>query len=231
MIFLFLLGLFWGSFLSVFSYRYPRNLQFISGRSVCPRCRSKISWFDNIPLVSFILLRGRCRHCKNKISWRYPLIELATGIGFALIGLNPILLALLSILIVIFVIDLEHQIIPDTLVFAGLILSLFTIQGVPFDNFFSGFLFSFLLLLIHLLTRGRGMGLGDVKFAVFAGVLLGLKIGFVWLFLAFLTGAIAAIILVLWRAKSFKDKIAFGPFLVIAIPLSIWLKDYLAFYL
>jgi leader peptidase (prepilin peptidase)/N-methyltransferase len=140
-----------------------------------------------------------------------------------LIGLNPILLVLSSILIVIFVIDLEHQIIPDTLVFVGLVLSLFIIQGVPFDNFFSGFLFSFLLLLIHLLTYGRGMGLGDVKFAVFAGALLGLKLGFVWLFSAFLTGAIVAIILVLWRAKSFKDKIAFGPFLVIAIPLSIWL--------
>ena len=215
---LFLLGLIWGSFLSVFSYRYPRQIQFLAGRSFCPKCKSKISWFDNIPLLSYIFLGGKCRRCGKKISLRYPIIELVTGIAFTLLWPDLTNLIIFSILFLIFIIDLEHQIIPDSLVFLGLLFS-------PFANLQAGFLAATFLLLIHLVTRGKGMGLGDVKFAVLGGALTSMKLMPLWLFLSFLTGAAVSIILVLWRKKNLKDKIAFGPFLVIAIPASLWLSS------
>jgi leader peptidase (prepilin peptidase)/N-methyltransferase len=223
---LFLLGLVIGSFIAAFTYRFPRRIQFLRGRSFCPHCKREISWFDNIPLLSFLILGGKCRNCHKKISIRYPLIELATGIGFFVIGLNLFWLVILSILITIFVIDFEHQIIPDELVFTG--LAILAIQSFLFTNLYAGFLCASILLLIHLLTRGRGMGLGDVKFAVLGGMIVGLKLSMIWLFLAFLTGGLTAIILVLGGDKKLKDKIAFGPFLVVAIPLSLWLNSSLS---
>lgn len=239
---LFSLGLLVGSFISAFTYRYPRKIQFLTGRSFCPKCKKIISWFDNIPLLSFILLGGRCRNCNKPISRRYPLIELAGGVGFLLVPRSPALpagglgvegLALFCILLAIFVIDLEHQIIPDGLIFLGMFFALFLIPGSLTGALFAGFLSASLLLLIYLATRGRGMGLGDVKFAVLGGMIVGLKLCLPWLFLAFLTGGIVGVILILGGKKKLKDKIAFGPFLVIAIPvlhllsLSSWFRLYL----
>lgn len=223
MIFRFLLGLFLGSFLSAFTYRFPRKIQFLRGRSFCPNCKKEIAWYDNIPLLSFLVLSGRCRNCRKKISSRYLLIELATGIGFALIGWNFYWLSIFTILFLIFTIDMEHQIIPDSLIFLGLILN--TIYSIQYTNFLAGFLAASLLLAIHLATRGRGMGLGDVKFAVLGGALVGLENVMLWLMLSFLTGAVVSIILILWGKKKLKDKIAFGPFLVVAIPLLLLLKS------
>lgn len=227
---LFTIGLMVGSFVSLFTYRFPRKIQFVAGRSFCPNCKKEIAWYDNIPLLSFLILGGRCRHCRKKISLRYPTIELLTAVCFMLIGPNIFNLMLFSILFAIFIIDMEHQIIPDELIFLGL----FFVLLVPsiyslFASLFAGFLAASVLLSIHLITRGRGMGLGDVKFAVFGGALVGLKLSLIWLFLAFLTGALTAIILILWKKKGLKDKIAFGPFLVIAIALSHWLSSSLWF--
>ncbi|KKT32410.1 MAG: Type 4 prepilin-like protein leader peptide-processing enzyme [Candidatus Woesebacteria bacterium GW2011_GWB1_44_11] len=218
---LFVLGLVFGSFISALTWRYPRGISVKKGRSVCPKCRKQIAWYDNIPLLSYILLGGKCRNCRKPISWRYPVIELATGIGFLLIGPQILWLIIFCILEIIFIIDFEHQIIPDSFVFAGLFLSLFLIPDSLFGSLFAGFLASTLLVLIHLLTKGRGMGLGDVKFAVLGGMLVGLKLLPVWFFLAFLTGAFIGIILILGRKARLKSQIAFGPFLVAAIPLSL----------
>src|SRR5258708_17197299 len=101
---LFVLGLIIGSFLGALSYRLPRNMSISKGRSICPNCKHQIAWFDNIPLLSYVILLGKCRNCHKKISWREPAIELATGITFAFVGLNPIALIIASILIAIFVI-------------------------------------------------------------------------------------------------------------------------------
>ena len=217
---LFLLGLLFGSFLSAFTYRYPRGLGFIKGRSYCPKCKAVIPWYDNIPLLSFLLLGGYCRNCKTKISLRYPLIETAAALGFLVIGFNFVYLALFLILLSIFVIDAEHQIIPDELIFIGLVL--FLIQRLNYTDILSGFLTAVVLLLIHIATKGFGMGLGDVKFALLGGALVGLRSSLIWLFLAFLTGAIVGIILIFSRKLKLKDKIAFGPFLIIAIPLTLF---------
>ena len=215
------LGLVFGSFISALTWRYPQGLSIKKGRSICPKCKEQIAWFDNIPLLSFIILGGKCRNCKKAISYRYPVIELATGIGFTLIGFHFFWLIIFCILEIIFIIDLEHRIIPDTFIFTGIFLSLFTIHSSPFTLLFAGFFSATLLLLIHLITKGRGMGLGDVKFAVLGGILVGPKLLLIWLFLAFLTWAFVGIILILRRKARLKSQIAFGPFLVLAIPLAL----------
>ena len=226
---LLVLGLIFGSFVSALSWRMPRGIPIAKGRSVCPNCKEKIAWFDNIPLLSFLLLGGKCRHCRKRISLRYPLIELTAGIGFLLIGLNPYRLVVFLILLAIFVIDLERQIIPDSLVFLGLFFSLFFPPYTQFSGLLAGFISASLLLIIHLATRGRGMGLGDVKFAVWAGLLVGIRLMPVWLFAAFLTVAIAGVILILAGRAKLKSKIAFGPFLIIGIPVSlVWGEKILA---
>lgn len=172
---LFILGLIAGSFLAALSYRLPRNISIKTGRSFCPNCKTQINWQDNIPLLSYLLLKGKCRKCRKKISWRYPIIEFATAIVFVLTGLNPFMLFIGCLLVLIFVIDLEHQLIPDELVFAGLGASLiYLLSSVTFyQNLLAGFLAALFLLLIHFVTLGRGMGLGDVKLALFLGSLLG----------------------------------------------------------
>ena len=234
-VFLFVLGLVFGSFVSALSYRYPNGISVMKGRSFCPKCKHQISWYDNIPLLSFLLLGGKCRSCKRHISWRYPAIELITALGFMLIGMTfqgttlqgAYSIFIFLILELIFIIDLEHQIIPDSFIFLGLFLSLVfslvTNHQSPITNLFSGFLAASLLMLIHLFTRGRGMGLGDVKFAVLGGMIVALNLSLIWLFLAFLTGGFIGIILILGKKAGLKDKIAFGPFLVISIPITlIW---------
>lgn len=219
---LLVLGLVFGSFFSAFSWRYPRNISIVHGRSFCPKCKEQIKWYDNIPLLSFILLGGKCRKCKKKISWRYPIIESITALGFLLIGMNIFSLIIFSILFLIFIIDFENKIIPDSLVFLGILVSIISFHS-PVSNLLAGFIAAFLLLFIHLITRGRGMGLGDVKFAVLGGMLTGLNLMLIWLFLAFLTGAAVGIILILGRKAGLKDQIAFGPFLILSIPLAlIW---------
>lgn len=193
-----------------------------------------ISWYDNIPLFSYIVLGGKCRNCKKKISLRYPLIEFFTALGFLAISfyyypdISFIIyfLIIYSLLILIFVIDIEHQIIPDSLVFFGLIfvllVSLFSSEISIFNSIFAGFLASSFLMLIHLLTKGKGMGLGDVKFAVFGGFFTGFPLFLVWLFASFLTGGVVGLILILGRQAGLKDKIAFGPFLVVGLILTVF---------
>lgn len=239
-----MLGLIFGSFISALTWRYLRGMSVNKGRSICPNCKHQINWYDNIPLLSYLFLSGKCRNCKKHISLRYPLIESVTALGFIAIvyfatnvqdtvlhGVYSIVISLILFLILeaIFIIDLENQIIPDSFVFWGiLVVFLYTTYFIPdtlFASLFSGFLAATFLLLIHLFTKGKGMGLGDVKFAVLGGLIVGSKLIFIWLFLAFLTGAVIGIILILGKKAGFKSQIAFGPFLVLSIPLAILFGD------
>ena len=216
------LGLVIGSFLNVVVYRLPRGLGFVRGRSFCPKCKHKINWFDNVPVISFLILKGRCRFCGRKISWRYPLIELLAGALFYLSYLSHLsFLSYLLIcgLVVIFFIDLEHQIIPDEIVIPlsilFLVYFLMTNPQLLITNYLITALISFLFLyFIFLLTKGRGMGLGDVKLAFLMGLVLGFPKIVVAFYLAFLTGAFVGVILILLGKAKLKQKIAFGPFLV-----------------
>ena len=243
---LFILGSVVGSFLSAYTYRFPRNLDFVWGRSFCPNCKAKISWYDNIPLLSFILLKGRCRNCNKAISRRYPIMEFSTGLAFVSIFsfLNyctevvcqwsmvlgslalPYFLLLVSIMIAIFVIDLEYQIIPDNLVFflflTAFVLQLISYSPTFFAGLFTAFGASLFLLALHLLTKGRGMGLGDVKLALPAGLILGWPMGAVWLFVSFVIGGVVGIILILLKKAHFGKQIAFGPFLVVGYLIALF---------
>ncbi|MBI1919218.1 prepilin peptidase [Candidatus Microgenomates bacterium] len=234
--FIFITGIVIGSFLNVLIYRLPRNLA-ILGRSFCPKCKKKISWQDNIPLLSFVLLGGKCRSCRSPISWQYPIVELLTGILFTLIYLSKtsplgspfghpwggfwellFTLFIASSLLVIFFTDLKYGIIPDKIVFPLLILTIIYLFIIPNSLFLSHFWSAIgaaaFFLLLNLVTRGRGMGLGDVKLAFLMGLLLGFPKIIVALYLAFLTGAAVSLILVLIGKKKFGQTIPFGPFLV-----------------
>ncbi len=231
MLILMVLGLIVGSFLGVLTWRIPRKLDFVKGRSKCPHCNSIIEARDNIPLISFIFLKGRCRNCKKKISIREPLIELCTAFLFVLTPVLPlpfpvvISLIIVSILIVIFVIDLEHKLIYDEFVYVGLgiVLMFLLLTNSPdlYIHLLVGFAGSLFLLAIALVTYGKGMGLGDVKLAIFLGVMFSPKEGLFWLLLSFLTGAAVGVILIISKRAKLKSEVPFGPFLIIGFVLAL----------
>jgi len=202
-----LFGLAVGSFLNVLIDRLPQGKNVITGRSQCDYCGKTLRWFELVPLLSFFIQRGRCRRCHNKLSWQYPIVELVTAVAFAY-GANPLVF---SSLLVIFVADLKYQIIPDSMVVMGVIG---VIGVIGEKNVASGFGAAAFFLLLWLVTRGKGMGLGDVKLAFLMGLLLGFPNIIIASYLAFLTGAASGVILILLGKKKLKEKIAFGPFLV-----------------
>jgi len=235
---LFILGLFVGSFLNVLIDRLPREEQVFKGRSYCESCKHTLKLHDLIPLFSFIGLSGKCRYCQSPISWYYPIVELTTAcvfvfahmflvsdLRFMIYDLRFIImlsyyLFIVSSLVVIFFIDLKYGIIPDTIVFSSVGVSLFYLfinhKSLFINHLFVGFGAFLFFLLIFLITRGRGMGFGDVKFAFLIGLLLGFPKTTLSLYVAFLTGAVVSIILILAGKKKFRGStVPFGPFLVI----------------
>lgn len=219
-----LIGLVIGSFLGALTYRLPRKISIAKGRSICPNCKKTIHAYDNIPLLSYIILGGKCRNCKHKISLRYPLIEAVTALIFVAIGFNIINLFFATILLAIFVIDLEHQIIPDELVNIGLaaliLILLVTGSEELFPRLLSGFLSGSLILLLNLITKGKGMGLGDAKLALLLGSFFVPPFFLVWLFFSFASGAAVGVVLILGGISKLKTRIAFGPFLIIGAILA-----------
>lgn len=206
------LGLVIGSFLNVLIWRLndEKAPKWWRGRSICPRCKRQIAWYDNVPLLSFIFFGGRCRYCHNKISWQYPLVELGTAGAFVFIGWQPPLLTLGAVFIVIFFSDWIYGLIPDEMIILGSVATVFLTPSL-----IVGILSALVLFVLVVATRFRGMGLGDVKLAFLMGFFLGWpKILFAFWF-AFVLGGIAALILLLLKKVRFSDKIAFGPYLVL----------------
>lgn len=245
-LFLLFLGLFVGSFLNVLSDRLPRNETVVKGRSHCEYCKKELQWYDLIPLFSFIFLKGKCRYCHKKLSFSYPISELGTGLIFFITSLfvlnGPIYtydiviklifyLFMVSSLIAIFFADLKHGIIPDKIIFPAILINLLYLllfnNHFLIQNFLSGLGALLFFLLLVLVTRGRGMGLGDVKFSFLIGLFLGFPGVLIGLYLAFLTGALISIILILWRKKFLKDSIPFGPFLVLGTFIGLYFGNLL----
>lgn len=238
-IFFLIVGLSIGSFLNVLIYRIPRNEGFLSGRSYCDNCKKNLFWYDLIPVISFFLLKGKCRFCKNKISKQIPLVELLTAflflttfLKFPVVSIDLLFyLFIICSLVVIFFIDLNKGIIPNKILYPVFIVTLiFIFYFSPnFINHVISALASFLFFfLIYFLTKGKGMGFGDVKFAGFLGLLFGFPAVFICLYTAFLTGGVVGLILVIWGKKRFKkDTIAFGPFLSFGGVITIFLGDLL----
>lgn len=215
-------GLATGSFLNVLIDRLPRGKNVITGRSICDHCGRTLRWFELIPLLSFFLQGGKCRRCHAKLSWQYPIVELATGVAFAL-GASPLLF---SSLLVIFVADLKYQIIPDSMILVG-VIGVIGEFGVVRENVVAGAGAAAFFLLLWIITRGKGMGLGDVKLAFLMGLMLGFPKIVVAAYLAFLTGAVVGVILILLGRKRLKSKIAFGPFLVVGTVIAYIFGDML----
>jgi len=228
--FIFVLGVCIGSFLNCAIYRMESKKS-LSGRSFCPHCKHTLSWQDLFPVFSFLFLGGKCRYCHKSISWQYPAVELSTGILFVLcfnlqnIIYSIFLLIIISCLIVVFVYDLKHYLIPDKILFPAVMITL-VYRSVENISSVSNFLIAAIIaagffLLIFLISKGRAMGFGDVKLAVLMGLLLGMPNIFLALFLAFFFGAIIGIILMVLQKKSLKSEIPFGPFLIIGTFIAI----------
>lgn len=240
-VFLFVFGLIIGSFLNVVILRTLQDESPMEGRSRCDECRKEIAWYDNIPLLSFLILGGKCRYCKKPIAIIHPIVEFTTGILFVwwylwgflffklsqhpFVILQPIFWLFVAILLlIIFYSDLISYIIPDYAVGSLFVLALLyrialTLSGImqPFDfvlTLVSALGAALFFFCLWFFTKGRGMGFGDVKFAGVMGVLLGWPNIVVGIFLAFILGSIVGISLIVFGKRKMKQTIPFGPFLI-----------------
>jgi len=240
--YLFILGLFLGSFFNVLSDRLPQE-QSILGRSHCDFCKKNLTVLDLIPVYSFLSLKGRCRYCHKKLSYFYPLVEILTGCLFViawittpiviptavnLLAARIITIGLFSVLLTIFMADVKYHLIPDSLQFVFLVLALcyHLVQAASWlmlgSFIVSGILVMLPILILYLITRGRGMGFGDVKLAFVIGFLLGTIPGWIALYIGFIAGSVVGVALLITKKKKLKSQIAFGPFLIIGIVLSVF---------
>lgn len=241
-IFIFIIGLIFGSFFNVLIYRTPRGISIIKPNSFCPYCQKRIKFYDNIPLISFLLLGGRCRFCKKPISLRYPIVELLSGFIFLFsyekFDFSPktiLYIFLLSALLIIFFIDWEYQIIPDWLNYSGILLGfLFNIDKSPFFSLYgiiAGMGSLFLLRAIWLLLRKKeAIGGGDIKMAGFLGSYLGYKNVLFIIFFGALFGLVIFLILVAVRKRRIKDYIPFGSFLAISTVINLFFGEHLFYW-
>jgi leader peptidase (prepilin peptidase)/N-methyltransferase len=223
----FLMGLVIGSFLNVVIARLPRGESIVSPPSRCPRCKKRIQPWDNIPVLSYILLRGRCRSCKRAISWRYPLVELLSGVLLLLLVrrvesplvLLPQAVFLLSLLVIAWI-DLDTQTIPDVVtipgVGLGLAASLFAppgLTGALLGALCGGVSLWLVGALYEKATGVPGMGGGDVKLAAMMGAFLGVGGVFGAIFLASLAGSVFGVLLIARGKGGRRTAIPFGTFL------------------
>ncbi|MDB5188742.1 MAG: prepilin peptidase leader peptidase (prepilin peptidase) / N-methyltransferase [Candidatus Nomurabacteria bacterium] len=246
-VFIFILGLIIGSFLNVVILRMNTGRSVAKGRSACARCNATLSWYELIPVFSFLFLRGKCKTCKARISFQYALVELVTAIifttiytniilstGFTLISLAVFIFsaAVASVLIVIFAYDIRHSIIPDHMVYLFIVLSLVsivwklcTVPGFQAGMaVVDGVAVALPFFLLWYFSKGRVMGFGDVKLALGMGWLLGLVGGMSAMLWAFWIGAVVGLLLLgLSRRYSMRSEIPFAPFLIIGtFMVSVW---------
>jgi leader peptidase (prepilin peptidase)/N-methyltransferase len=226
--FAFIFGAVVGSFLNVCIFRIPVKTSIIKPLSQCPHCHHPVYFYDNIPIISFIMLRGKCRDCGGKISWRYPLVELITAalalLLFLQFGLTLKFLTFFiftAVLIVITFIDLDHQIIPDVLTLPGIpiffLLAIFVVK-VPWLEALIGLLIGggmlFAIAFVYqLITKREGMGGGDIKLLAMIGGFLGWKSLIFILLVSSFSGAIVGIAAMVIQKQDMKYAIPFGPFL------------------
>lgn len=229
------------------------------GRSYCDECKAPIAWYDNIPLFSFLILRRKCRHCKTTIPWEYPAVELLTGalfvwwyvVGFTFFQLTsqplsfiqPLFWLCVGILfLVITFTDITYMIIPDSavilLTMAAFAYRLYlthtgVMQGKDFwASLLTAFVFSLFFFALILITKGRGMGFGDVKLVFPLGIILGFPNSLVALFIACVSGALVGMALLWRKKKKLTGVIPFGPFLILgSVVALLWGDQLLHWYL
>ena len=247
----FVLGSIWGSFANVCIHRLPIEESISVKRSYCPKCNDKISWFDNIPILSFLILGGNCRKCKSKIDKKYLIVELLSVTSFVLIysiyglTITTLLLAVLSIFfIIIFFIDLKHFIIPNTLTFPLMIIGFVksfdpNLNTSLFPNYLNsiiggvmGYLVIWLIILFYKKFKNKeGMGLGDAKLLSAIGFWFG------WIcipFIIFLSSMIALLVVtpsLIKKARTMSSQIPFGPYIITGCMIYISFFDQFKIYL
>lgn len=237
-------GLAVGSFLEVVIYRVPRKLSIVRPASFCPNCKKKIAFYDNIPVLSYIILRGRCRYCKSKIPVKSLLVEIITALlflaNYIIFGLSintAIGIIFCCALIAVSFIDIEFKIIPNVIVLPLTVVGLaLNIASDP-SNWWMPLAFSVgafvFMLIIHLISP-RGMGMGDVKLSLMAGAFLVRNV-VSGLFLGFLLGSLYGLSLIIIKRKKLKQAIPFGPFISLGSIISLFwgnniLKWYISFF-
>lgn len=256
---LFAIGTAFGSFLSVVIIRSIRDEQFLSGRSHCDHCNRTLSWYDNIPLLSFTWLRGACRYCHKPISLIHPVVEVLTGLLFVwwylggflffkltqqpFMILQPLFWLVVGVLLLIlFFTDLLYYVLPDvvvgtlllvtviyraSLLMAGILrpddlLAMCALTGIVWLFFFG----------LWYLTKGRGMGMGDVKLVIPLTLLSGWPLGVLSTMISFIFGAVVGLVLVATGSKSLSQALPFGPFLIVATAFSlVWGDQVIQWYL
>jgi leader peptidase (prepilin peptidase)/N-methyltransferase len=226
--FAFLFGAAIGSFLNVVMYRIPKDISIVKPNSFCPACKKPILWYENIPVLSYIILRGRCSGCHKPISIHYPIVEVLTGCLFVYlfvrynVALEFLFLALFfCALIVISGIDISYQIIPDSISLPGIIIGIaFSLIQGNFLPGLIGMLFGGGLILLMRVIGGwvykkEVMGLGDVYLAAMIGAFVGFPLIVAVIFVGALVGAVIGIIYIASTHQSRESPIPFGPFLSI----------------
>lgn len=250
-----LLGLAVGSFLNVCIDRLPRGKSILNPPSHCQTCQHHLAAKDLIPLFSYLWLRGRCRYCQASIPKRLLWVELATGAMFAFLYFNynlkpeldirwlGVMVFYACIFIIIFVIDLEHGLILNSVVYSGMVVALLFALFIPqpwvyqlrfggIANFAIGGGIGFVMfLLVALISRG-GMGWGDVKLAALIGLATGFPLVFMALIVGAIMGGVVAIAFLIAKRKGRKETIPFGPFLSLSTLITLlWGSKMLAWYL
>ena len=234
LVFVIILGALWGSFANVCIIRIPQGKGIVVGRSFCVKCKKKIQWFDNIPIISFLLLKSKCRNCKTKISFQYFLVESISLINFLVlylifgISLTTLLLIILSVVfLIVFFIDLKHYIIPNSLTYSMMILGFIKSFDPNLDPIFPNFLNSLIggllgygiiwsiIYFYRQFKKKEGMGLGDAKLFAVIGFWFGwISIPFV-IFLSSITALLSVLPDLLRRSKKLSSQIPFGPFIIL----------------
>jgi leader peptidase (prepilin peptidase)/N-methyltransferase len=227
-VFAFLFGAVFGSFMNVLIYRLPRALSIVAPRSFCPKCKKPIPAYENIPILSFVLLRGRCARCRAPISWQYPAVEALTGLVFLFLflryGMSFDLLFFLFFfcgLIVISGIDLTHQLIPDVISLPGIIIGI--VYQLTNHNLLYGIIgaaFGGILILMIRIIGGWAykkevMGMGDVYLTAMIGAFVGFPNVILAIFIAAVFGAVIGIVYLSVTRKHRETPIPFGPFLAL----------------
>jgi leader peptidase (prepilin peptidase) / N-methyltransferase len=247
-IIIFVFGLCFGSFVNMLVYRNALRYkltksQFLTSndkknRRFCDYCGKQLRWYENIPVFSWLILKGKTRCCNKKLPVSYPVVELMMGILFIinfqfLISndqLNWLAVLLSSIIVVLLVFsavfDWEYKILPDfsTIILIGCAIGLMLGRHIvlPLQQILSALIAAGFLLILNLITRGKGMGMGDIKFAVFMGLMLGYPNIILAFYVAFIVGAIYGLGLIVFKKANKKSQVPFGPFLILGTIVAWW---------
>lgn len=234
------LGIVLGSFVKATADRLMIE-ESLGGRSHCTSCKKMLAWYDLLPFVSYLLLSGKCRYCHKKIPLDVFLTEVILGVlTVGIFWINPTLsldlifqLFILVVISIIFIVDLKTGFIFDKVTYpASVIAGIYVLYTQSYLSFVCGLGFAGLFYILIVITRGKGMGFGDVKYVFFLGLALGFPNSIVAVMIAFLTGAVFSLFLIAFGKKHFGQTIPFGPFLSLGALFTIlWGQQILNWYI